>query len=65
MSTLEPNEPINIQYTSGTTGYPKGATLTPRNILNNGFFTTELINFTAEDRLSSGALLPLLRHGHG
>jgi fatty-acyl-CoA synthase len=49
--TLEPSDPINIQYTSGTTGFPKGATLSHRNILNNGYLTTELIDFTEADRL--------------
>ena len=48
---LSAHEPINIQFTSGTTGFPKGATLTHSNILNNGYFIGEAMKLTAEDRL--------------
>ena len=48
---LDRHDAINIQFTSGTTGFPKGATLTHHNILNNGFFTGRLTKLTVEDRI--------------
>ena len=64
-ASLTFDDPINIQYTSGTTGFPKGATLSHHNILNNAYFVGDECCYTEVDRVCSRAAVPLLRHGSG
>ena len=59
---LHADDAVNIQYTSGTTGRPKGATLSHRNILNNGYFIGELLHYTEKDRI---VVVPPLYHCFG
>jgi fatty-acyl-CoA synthase len=60
------DDPINIQFTSGTTGNPKGATLTHRNVVNNARFIAMAMDFSENDgAVHPGAAVPLLRHGAG
>jgi fatty-acyl-CoA synthase len=50
-AALQFDDPINIQYTSGTTGFPKGATLSHHNVLNNGYFIARTLRYTEDDRV--------------